>query len=109
MTDLNLTGIPENFSAEGENEKQILLPPQGMVFDTEAVEMTSNSSKQTKSEIEGTQTIHHIAEQPHVSSFKGQWQKGRLIGRGTFGGVYLAMNRYASIMKFASSFIDLLL
>ncbi|XP_050272971.1 uncharacterized protein LOC126716067 [Quercus robur] len=91
--DLNLTGIPENFFAEEENEKQILLPPQGMVFDTEAVEMTSNSSKQTKSEIEGTQTIHHITEQPHGSSFKGQWQKGRLIGRGTFGGVYLAMNR----------------
>lgn len=54
-------------------------------------------------------TTHHIAEQPHVSSFKGQWQKGRLIGRGTFGSVYLATNRYASIMKFASSFIDLLL
>nr|POF12192.1 mitogen-activated protein kinase kinase kinase 3 [Quercus suber] len=38
-------------------------------------------------------TNHHIAEQPHVSSFKGQWQKGRLIGRGTFGSVYLATNR----------------
>ncbi|KAM4121830.1 hypothetical protein ACB094_01G035200 [Castanea mollissima] len=38
-------------------------------------------------------TTHHIAEQPHVSSFKGQWQKGRLIGRGTFGSVYIAMNR----------------
>ncbi|KAL0017315.1 hypothetical protein SO802_004384 [Lithocarpus litseifolius] len=38
-------------------------------------------------------TTHHIAEQPHVSSFKGQWQKGRLIGRGTFGSVYLATNR----------------
>ena len=54
-------------------------------------------------------TTHHIAEQPHMSSFKGQWQKGRLIGRGTFGSVYLATNRYASIMKFASRFIDLLL
>ncbi|KAL4655009.1 hypothetical protein ACB092_01G421000 [Castanea dentata] len=50
--DLDLTDIPESFFAEEENEKQILLPPQGMVFDTEAVEMTSNSSKQTKSEIE---------------------------------------------------------
>ena len=54
-------------------------------------------------------TTHHIAEQPQVSSFKGQWQKGKLVGRGTFGSVYLATNRYASIMKFASSFIDLLL
>ncbi|XP_024167721.1 mitogen-activated protein kinase kinase kinase 5 isoform X1 [Rosa chinensis] len=28
-----------------------------------------------------------------VSSMKGQWQKGKLIGRGTFGSVYLATNR----------------
>lgn len=27
---------------------------------------------------------------------KSQWQKGRLIGRGTFGSVYVASNRYVS-------------
>ena len=52
MTDLDLTGPPEGFFAEEGNEKQILLPPQGMVFDSEAVEMISNSSKQIKFEIE---------------------------------------------------------
>lgn len=36
---------------------------------------------------------------PTTSSMKGQWQKGKLIGRGTFGSVYLATNRYASLYK----------
>ncbi|XP_068313206.1 mitogen-activated protein kinase kinase kinase 5-like [Pyrus communis] len=33
------------------------------------------------------------AEALSTSSMKGQWQKGKLIGRGTFGSVYLATNR----------------
>ena len=49
---MDLTSPHEIFFEEEENEKQILLPPLGMVFDTEAFEMTSNSSKQTISEIE---------------------------------------------------------
>uniref|UniRef100_A0A7N2R0G0 Disease resistance protein n=1 Tax=Quercus lobata TaxID=97700 RepID=A0A7N2R0G0_QUELO len=52
LTELDLTGPPESFFEEEENEKQILLPPLGMVFDTEAFETASNSSKQTISEIE---------------------------------------------------------
>lgn len=44
-------------------------------------------------------TTHHILENPYVPSMKGQWQKGKLIGRGTFGSVYLATNMYASISK----------
>lgn len=39
-------------------------------------------------------TLHHNTD---VSSMKGQWQKGKLIGRGTFGSVYLATNRYVTI------------
>lgn len=31
---------------------------------------------------------------------KSQWQKGRLIGRGTFGSVYVASNRYVSSGSF---------
>ncbi|KAG6585640.1 Mitogen-activated protein kinase kinase kinase 5, partial [Cucurbita argyrosperma subsp. sororia] len=31
-------------------------------------------------------------DKPYISSVKGQWQKGKLIGRGTFGSVYLATN-----------------
>uniref|UniRef100_A0A2N9HL25 mitogen-activated protein kinase kinase kinase n=1 Tax=Fagus sylvatica TaxID=28930 RepID=A0A2N9HL25_FAGSY len=50
--------------------------------------LPSQSSMQSQST-----TTHHIAEQPHVSSFKGQWQKGKQIGRGTFGSVYYATNR----------------
>ncbi|XP_042961137.1 mitogen-activated protein kinase kinase kinase 5-like isoform X2 [Carya illinoinensis] len=38
-------------------------------------------------------TMNHFTEQPCTSSFKGQWQKGKLIGRGTFGSVFLATNR----------------
>lgn len=41
-------------------------------------------------------TINHFTEQPCTSSFKGQWKKGKLIGRGTFGSVFLATNRYVN-------------
>ena len=37
---------------------------------------------------------HHTAEKANVPSMKSQWQKGKLIGRGTFGSVYVATNRY---------------
>ncbi|PON38097.1 Serine/threonine protein kinase [Parasponia andersonii] len=44
--------------------------------------------------------VHHNTDvssspspSPSSSSMKGQWQKGKLIGRGTFGSVYLATNR----------------
>lgn len=37
--------------------------------------------------------VHNFIEKPHISSMKGQWQKGKLIGRGTFGSVYLATNK----------------
>ncbi|GAV85320.1 hypothetical protein CFOL_v3_28758 [Cephalotus follicularis] len=31
--------------------------------------------------------VHHITEKPNASPMKSQWQKGKLIGRGTFGSV----------------------
>ncbi|KAB2619653.1 mitogen-activated protein kinase kinase kinase YODA-like [Pyrus ussuriensis x Pyrus communis] len=37
--------------------------------------------------------MHNNAEILPVSSIKGQWKKGKLIGRGTLGSVYLATNR----------------
>ncbi|KAK3231474.1 hypothetical protein Dsin_003355 [Dipteronia sinensis] len=36
--------------------------------------------------------MNHYTEMPSAS-LKGQWQKGKLIGRGTFGSVYMATNR----------------
>ncbi|OIT22232.1 PREDICTED: mitogen-activated protein kinase kinase kinase YODA-like [Nicotiana attenuata] len=38
-------------------------------------------------------TSHNNMDQPDVQSVKGQWQKGRLLGRGTYGSVYEATNR----------------
>lgn len=37
---------------------------------------------------------HQTMEIAHVPSMKSQWQKGKLIGRGTFGSVFVATNRY---------------
>ncbi|KAG6598393.1 Mitogen-activated protein kinase kinase kinase 5, partial [Cucurbita argyrosperma subsp. sororia] len=37
-------------------------------------------------------SVHHVNEKPYISSTKSRWQKGKLIGRGTFGSVYLATN-----------------
>lgn len=39
--------------------------------------------------------IHQTPSKSEVSSMKSQWQKGKLIGCGTFGNVYVATNRYA--------------
>ncbi|XP_038716038.1 mitogen-activated protein kinase kinase kinase 5-like isoform X2 [Tripterygium wilfordii] len=36
---------------------------------------------------------HHTTEKANLSSSKIQWQKGKLIGRGTFGSVYAAIDR----------------
>lgn len=41
--------------------------------------------------------IHQTASKPEVSSMKSQWQKGKLIGSGTFGNVYVATNRYGCV------------
>ncbi|KAM7514192.1 hypothetical protein LguiA_003775 [Lonicera macranthoides] len=38
-------------------------------------------------------TLRHIMDKSDGSSKKGQWQKGKLIGRGTYGSVYVAINR----------------
>lgn len=35
-----------------------------------------------------------ISSKADQMPLKGQWQKGKLIGRGTFGSVYIASNRY---------------
>ncbi|KAH9746568.1 mitogen-activated protein kinase kinase kinase 5 [Citrus sinensis] len=37
--------------------------------------------------------MSHITEKTSASSKKSQWQKGELIGRGTFGSVYIGTNR----------------
>lgn len=56
----------------------------------------SQSSPQSHSS-----NVHHVIEKPFISSMKCQWQKGKLIGRGTFGSVYLATNRYEWKLSFA--------
>lgn len=38
--------------------------------------------------------ISSCTSKPEVMPIKSQWQKGKLIGRGTFGSVYVASNRY---------------
>ncbi|KAG9148098.1 hypothetical protein Leryth_003672 [Lithospermum erythrorhizon] len=35
----------------------------------------------------------HYMDSPEPSTVKGQWQKGKLIGRGTYGSVYVATHR----------------
>ncbi|OVA10497.1 Protein kinase domain [Macleaya cordata] len=37
--------------------------------------------------------LHQTMVKPEISSMTSQWQKGKLIGRGTFGSVYVASNR----------------
>ncbi|KAG8384427.1 hypothetical protein BUALT_Bualt04G0116800 [Buddleja alternifolia] len=37
--------------------------------------------------------VSPVGSKPEVMPIKSQWQKGKLIGRGTFGSVYVASNR----------------
>ncbi|KAJ4964511.1 hypothetical protein NE237_024450 [Protea cynaroides] len=37
--------------------------------------------------------VHQTTPKPETSSMTNQWQKGKLIGSGTFGSVYVATNR----------------
>lgn len=43
---------------------------------------------------------------PNISCSRGQWQKGKLIGRGTFGSVYVATNRYCELFSPIFSALD---
>lgn len=49
--------------------------------------------------------FHHNQEYPNLSLRKPQWQKGKFIGRGTYGSVYVGTNRYACILKFQCFFL----
>ncbi|KAK6139037.1 hypothetical protein DH2020_027223 [Rehmannia glutinosa] len=44
-------------------------------------------------------TIRHSFDKSDVSSVKGQWQRGRPIGRGTYGSVYIGTHRYVKDLK----------
>lgn len=39
-----------------------------------------------------------LTPKPESQPVKGQWKKGKLIGRGTFGSVYVATNRYIQFL-----------
>ncbi|KAK6160760.1 hypothetical protein DH2020_004141 [Rehmannia glutinosa] len=44
-------------------------------------------------------TIRHSFDKSDVSSVKGQWQRGRPIGRGTYGSVYIGTHRYVKDLR----------
>lgn len=44
--------------------------------------------------------VHQAALKSEVSSMKSQWQKGKLIGSGTFGNVFVATNRYVGVLAY---------
>lgn len=47
-----------------------------------------------------TSIVNQSAPKVEMPSVAGQWQKGRLLGSGTFGCVYEATNRYVSVFLF---------
>lgn len=47
-----------------------------------------------------TSPISQVAGKPELMPIKSRWQKGKLIGRGTFGSVFVASNRYAWVNIF---------
>lgn len=53
----------------------------------------ASSPKQLSVVLHQSRIKHHATE--NLPSVKGRWQKGKLIGRGTFGSVFHATNMYA--------------
>lgn len=49
-------------------------------------------------------SIPQVPSKPEPLPMNSQWQKGKLIGRGTFGSVYVASNRYTSSEYLYASF-----
>jgi len=45
-----------------------------------------------------TNTNHQVVSKVEMPSVAGQWQKGKLLGSGTFGCVYEATNRYTIVL-----------
>lgn len=43
-------------------------------------------------------TFPHVTAKTEALQMTSQWQKGKLIGRGTFGSVYVAVNRYVNML-----------
>ncbi|KAL0288375.1 UNVERIFIED_CONTAM: Mitogen-activated protein kinase kinase kinase [Sesamum angustifolium] len=43
--------------------------------------------------------IRYSFDKSDISSVKGQWQRGRPIGRGTYGSVYIATHRYCAMKE----------
>jgi len=78
---------PENNHVDA-NPHPLPLPPK-------ASPQTAHSSPQHQPSI-----VHLNTE--NLPSMKGQWQKGKLIGRGSFGSVYHATNLYALLPSFYS-------
>ena len=49
--------------------------------------------------------IPQLTPKLDIAPIKSQWQKGKLIGRGTFGSVYVASNKYGNSEHFSNSFL----
>lgn len=69
-----------------ENAHPLPLPPGALPSSQSPVSLPSPVSNQ-------------MIERSISTTMISQWQKGRLLGRGTYGSVYEATNRYASILK----------
>ncbi|KAM3286294.1 mitogen-activated protein kinase kinase kinase 5 isoform X2 [Capsicum chacoense] len=69
----------ENSAARRENSSQ------GNVYPLPLPPLGATSSQPT--------SIPSVSSNAELTPIKGQWQKGKLIGRGTFGSVYVASNR----------------
>ncbi|TKY57774.1 Mitogen-activated protein kinase kinase kinase YODA [Spatholobus suberectus] len=65
--------------------------PENNLVDAHPLPLPPRASSPTQlSMLHQSNTMHHATE--NLPSVKGQWQKGKLIGRGTFGSVFHATN-----------------
>lgn len=60
---------------------------------------TPISTLVARPELRGVKKPYPVSQEP--MPIRSQWQKGKLIGRGTFGSVYVASNRYEWVIVFS--------
>ncbi|RDX96686.1 Mitogen-activated protein kinase kinase kinase 5, partial [Mucuna pruriens] len=90
---LSITRYFNPKTEEGSQQHKFLskLWPENNLVDAHPLPLPPRASLSAQlSILQQSSTMHHTVENP--PSVKGQWQKGKLIGRGTFGSVFHATN-----------------
>lgn len=83
------TPVSSNFATSDLSGATMSLPP---------TLISTLAARPEPPEVKKASAISQVVLKPEEVPMRSQWQKGKLIGRGTFGSVYVASNKYARMV-----------